>query len=94
MRADFPILTRRIHDGGGVPLVYLDSAATSQKPLAVLDAEREYNERHNANVHRGIHTLAEEATALYEGAREKVAAFLGATRSRARSSSPRTSPRG
>ena len=77
VRADFPILTRRIHDG--VPLVYLDSAATSQKPLAVLDAEREYNERHNANVHRGIHTLAEEATALYEGAREKVATFLGAT---------------
>jgi cysteine desulfurase / selenocysteine lyase len=77
VRADFPILSRRIHDD--VPLVYLDSAATSQKPLAVLDAEREYNERHNANVHRGIHTLAEEATALYEGGREKVADFLGAT---------------
>ncbi len=77
IRADFPILSRRIHDD--VPLVYLDSAATSQKPQAVLDAEREYNERHNANVHRGIHTLAEEATALYEGAREKVASFLGAT---------------
>jgi cysteine desulfurase/selenocysteine lyase len=76
VRADFPILGRRIHDD--VPLVYLDSAATSQKPLAVLDAEREYNERHNANVHRGIHTLAEEATALYEGAREKLATFLGA----------------
>ncbi len=75
VRADFPILARRIHDD--VPLVYLDSAATSQKPLAVLDAERGYNERHNANVHRGIHTLAEEATALYEGAREKVARFLG-----------------
>ena len=78
VRADFPILSRRLHDGS-VPLVYLDSAATSQKPFAVLDAEREYNERHNANVHRGIHTLAEEATALYEGGREKVAAFLGAT---------------
>jgi cysteine desulfurase/selenocysteine lyase len=79
VRADFPILRRRIHDddGDGVPLVYLDSAATSQKPTAVLAAEREYNERHNANVHRGIHTLAEEATALYEGAREKVAAFVG-----------------
>ncbi len=77
IRADFPILSRRIHDD--VPLVYLDSAATSQKPLAVLDAEREYNERHNANVHRGIHTLAEEATALYEGAREKLASFLGAS---------------
>jgi cysteine desulfurase/selenocysteine lyase len=86
VRADFPILSRRIHGGmdgagradGGVPLVYLDSAATSQKPAAVLNAEREYNERHNANVHRGIHTLAEEATALYEGARQKVATFLGA----------------
>ena len=77
VRADFPILSRRIHDD--VPLVYLDSAATAQKPQSVLDAEREYNERHNANVHRGIHTLAEEATALYEGGREKVAAFLGAT---------------
>ncbi len=79
VRADFPILSRRLHDhgDGGVPLVYLDSAATSQKPASVLDAEREYNERHNANVHRGIHTLAEEATALYEGAREKIATFLG-----------------
>ena len=75
IRADFPILGRTIHDG--VPLVYLDSAATAQKPQAVLDAERDYNEWHNANVHRGIHTLAEEATALYEGAREKIAAFLG-----------------
>ena len=56
----------------------LDSAATSQKPYAVLDAEREYNERFNANVHRGIHTLAEEATALYEGARTTIASFLGA----------------
>jgi len=80
VRADFPILTRRIHDD--LPLVYLDSAATSQKPAAVLAAEREYNERHNANVHRGIHTLAEEATALYEGAREKIAAFLGASDAR------------
>ena len=78
MRADFPIL-HAAASTTTLPLVYLDSAATSQKPLAVLDAEREYNERHNANVHRGIHTLAEEATALYEGAREKVAGFLGAT---------------
>ncbi|HEX5497335.1 MAG TPA: cysteine desulfurase, partial [Mycobacteriales bacterium] len=60
------------------PLVYLDSAATSQKPRQVLDAEREYYERHNANVHRGIHTLAEEATAMYEAARDTVAAFIGA----------------
>jgi cysteine desulfurase/selenocysteine lyase len=77
IRKDFPILEREVRPG--VPLVYLDSAATSQKPLRVLDAVRDYNERHNANVHRGIHTLAEEATALYEGARVKVAAFVGAT---------------
>ncbi len=76
VRKDFPILGRLIH--GDRPLVYLDSAATSQKPTAVLDAEREYYEWHNANVHRGIHTLAEEATALYEGGRDKVAALLNA----------------
>ncbi|ONH61083.1 cysteine desulfurase [Frankia sp. CcI49] len=76
VRRDFPILARTVHDG--LPLVYLDSAATSQKPLAVLDAERAYYERHNANVHRGIHVLAEEATALYEDARDKIAAFVGA----------------
>jgi cysteine desulfurase/selenocysteine lyase len=76
VREDFPILRRLVHDG--LPLVYLDSAATSQKPLAVLDATREYYERHNANVHRGLHVLAEEATALYEGARDKVAAFISA----------------
>jgi cysteine desulfurase/selenocysteine lyase len=77
VRKDFPILEREVRPG--VPLVYLDSAATSQKPLRVLDAMRDYDERHNANVHRGIHTLAEEATSLYEGARDKVAAFVGAT---------------
>jgi cysteine desulfurase/selenocysteine lyase len=76
VRKDFPILDREVRPG--VPLVYLDSAATAQKPLAVLDAMRDYNERHNANVHRGIHTLAEEATALYEDSRTKVAEFLGA----------------
>jgi len=76
VRKDFPILDREVRPG--VPLVYLDSAATSQKPTAVLDAMRDYNEQHNANVHRGIHTLAEEATALYESARDKVAAFIGA----------------
>jgi cysteine desulfurase/selenocysteine lyase len=76
VRADFPILGRQVHDG--LPLVYLDNAATSQKPLAVLDAMRDYNVRHNANVHRGIHVLAEEATALYESARDKVAAFVSA----------------
>ncbi len=76
VRKDFPILEREVRPG--VPLVYLDSAATSQKPLRVLDAMRDYNERHNANVHRGIHTLAEEATALYEEARTKVASFVNA----------------
>jgi len=76
VRKDFPILEREVRPG--VPLVYLDNAATSQKPNAVLDAMRDYYEQHNANVHRGIHTLAEEATALYEGAREKVARFVNA----------------
>src|SRR2546423_3836505 len=76
VRKDFPILDREVRPG--VPLVYLDSAATSQKPTQVLDAMRDYYERHNANVHRGIHTLAEEATAIYEGARAKVATFVNA----------------
>ncbi len=76
VRKDFPILSRTVHDGR--PLVYLDNAATSQKPAAVIAAMRGYYEQHNANVHRGIHVLAEEATALYEGARDKVAAFVGA----------------
>ena len=58
-----------------MPLVYLDSANTSQKPRQVLDALREHYERHNANVHRAVHTLGEEATAAYEGARDKVAAL-------------------
>jgi cysteine desulfurase/selenocysteine lyase len=75
VRKDFPILQREIN---GHPLVYLDSAATSQKPQAVIDALTDYYEQHNANVHRGIYVLAEEATALYEGARTKVAAFIGA----------------
>jgi cysteine desulfurase / selenocysteine lyase len=76
VRKDFPILDREVRPG--VPLVYLDNAATSQKPQQVLDAMRDYYERHNANVHRGIHTLAEEATALYEGARDKVKTFINA----------------
>ncbi|NHC12165.1 cysteine desulfurase [Motilibacter deserti] len=78
VRADFPVLARTVHEGK--PLVYLDSAATSQKPRQVLQAMDSYYELHNANVHRGVHALAEEATALYEGARDKVAAFLGAAR--------------
>jgi cysteine desulfurase/selenocysteine lyase len=77
IRKDFPVLERLVHDG--LPLVYLDNAATSQKPRQVLEAMTSYYERSNANVHRGIHVLAEEATALYEGARDSVAAFIGAT---------------
>lgn len=80
IRADFPVLQREVRPG--VPLVYLDSAATSQKPDAVLSALDSYYRLHNANVHRGIHTLAQEATALYEGARRKVAAFINAASAR------------
>ncbi len=76
IRADFPILSRTVR--GGRPLVYLDSGATSQKPRQVLDAEREFYERHNAAVHRGAHLLAEEATDAYERARATVASFIGA----------------
>jgi cysteine desulfurase / selenocysteine lyase len=76
VRKDFPALERIVH--GDKPLVYLDNAATSQKPRQVLDALDDYYTRHNANVHRGIHVLAEEATALYEGARDKVARFVNA----------------
>jgi cysteine desulfurase/selenocysteine lyase len=75
VRPDFPILSRTI---GGRRLVYLDSAATAQKPRPVLDALRQFYERSNANVHRSIHTLGEEATELYEAARDRVRAFLGA----------------
>ena len=75
IRDDFPILGRQVHGKG---LVYLDSAATSQKPKAVLDALVDFYSRSNANIHRGIHTLSEEATALYEGTRGKVARFIGA----------------
>ena len=76
IKADFPILEREIR--AGQRLVYLDSAATSQKPLAVINAEREFYLSHNAAAHRGAHQLAEEATELYEGARQKVASFIGA----------------
>ncbi|MEX0991812.1 MAG: cysteine desulfurase [Actinomycetota bacterium] len=75
IRKDFPILSRTIN---GKPLVYLDSAATSQKPQQVIDAERRFYEEHNANVHRGVYELAAEATDLYEGARAKLASFIGA----------------
>jgi cysteine desulfurase / selenocysteine lyase len=78
VRKDFPILDRRL--AGDRPLVYLDSANTSQKPRAVLDALADHYERHNANVARAVHQLGEEATAAYENARTKVAAFIGAPR--------------
>ena len=76
LRAAFPILSREIRPG--VPLVYLDSAATSQKPSVVIDSMSDFYARHNSNIHRGIHRLAEEATAAYEAARDRVAAFIGA----------------
>ena len=76
LRKDFPILERTVR--GDRPLVYLDSAATSQKPSAVLDAERAYYETSNAAVHRGAHQLAEEATDAYESARAAIAGFVGA----------------
>ena len=74
IRRDFPILRREVH---GKPLVYLDNAATTQKPKSVIDSISSYYETSNANVHRGIHALAEEATTAYEGARSKVAEFIG-----------------
>ncbi|MDP2789847.1 MAG: cysteine desulfurase [bacterium] len=75
IRKDFPILARQVN---GKPLVYLDNGATSQKPLSVLQAMDDFQRNHNANVHRGIYTLSEEATALYEGAREKIRQFINA----------------
>jgi len=75
VRADFPILSERIH---GKPLVYLDSANTSQKPQSVLDAMDHYYRHANANIHRATHLLSERATALYEGARAKAATFINA----------------
>jgi cysteine desulfurase / selenocysteine lyase len=74
IRAEFPILSRRVH---GQQIAYLDNGATAQKPLAVIEALDRYWREHNANVHRGVHTLSEEATALYEGARDTIARHLG-----------------
>jgi cysteine desulfurase/selenocysteine lyase len=76
LRKDFPILGREIRPG--IPLVYLDSTATTQKPYPVLEAMEAFYHTNNANIHRGVHTLAEESTAMYEQAREKVAAFIHA----------------
>src|SRR5690606_18162633 len=75
IRRDFPILDQQIN---GRPLVYLDSAATTQKPRQVIEALVRYYETTNANIHRGIHTLANRATEQYEGVRGKVASFIGA----------------
>lgn len=75
LKKDFPILQRKVN---GKKLVYLDNAATTQKPLAVIEAEANYYRKTNANIHRGIHALAEEATGQYEAARETVRAFIGA----------------
>ena len=79
VRADFPILARTINDR---PLVYLDNAASAQRPLAVIEALDDYQRRHHANVHRGVHALSQEATELYEGARERVRRHLNARSTR------------
>src|SRR5579871_990286 len=78
-RADFPILRRQVH---GKPLVYLDNAATTQKPQSVIDTLRRYYESENSNIHRGVYTLSQEATNAYEAAREKVRRFINAAESR------------
>lgn len=75
VRTDFPVLQRQVH---GKPLIYLDNAATSQKPESVIQAMSDYYRRYNANIHRGVHTLAEEATDAYEKARRKVGRFINA----------------
>src|SRR5437763_17022799 len=75
IRADFPILQRQVH---GRPLIYLDNAATTQKPRQVIDSLVDFYTNTNANVHRGVHTLSVESTDLYEAARERVAGFVGA----------------
>ena len=80
IRSDFPILGRETANGRRV--IYLDSTATSQKPVQVIEAMNDYYRRSNANIHRGVHTLAEEATSLYEGARERIAKFINAVSSR------------
>lgn len=80
IRQNFPILNREVHPG--VPLVYLDSTATTQKPIQVIQAMDDYYHKYNSNVHRGVHTLAEEATAAYEAARQRVTDFIHASSSR------------
>ena len=74
IRKDFPILSRQVY---GKPMVYLDNAATSQKPTSVIRALTEYYEGYNSNIHRGVHALSMEATDRYEEARQKCADFIG-----------------
>src|SRR3954465_3398545 len=75
LRSDFPVLDQQVH---GQPLIYFDNAATTQKPRKVLEALRHYYEHDNANVHRGLHELSSRAREAYEGARARVAQFIGA----------------
>ena len=75
IREDFPILQRKVN---GKQLIYLDSTATTQKPRAVIEAEKLFYEKHNANIHRGVHALSEEATEMHENSRERIAKFIGA----------------
>ena len=75
IRQDFPILQRKVH---GKDLVYLDNAASAQKPLAVIEGQREYLSNYHANIHRGAHHLAQLATEAFEGARGKIATHIGA----------------
>jgi cysteine desulfurase/selenocysteine lyase len=79
VRKDFPILQRTVH---GKPLVYLDTAASAQRPLAVIEATDRFYREHNANVHRGVHSLSQEATDLYEGARRRLAHYINAASER------------
>ena len=78
IREDFPILKRKVNDH---PLIYFDNAATTQKPWQVINAEQDFYQKHNANVHRAVHTLSQEATEMHEGSREKIGRFIGAKES-------------
>src|SRR5687767_9829387 len=80
IRKDFPILDQEVRPG--VPLIYLDNGATSQKPNQVIEKMNDYYRRYNANVHRGIHKLSEDATLAYEGARKKIQKFINAESAR------------
>src|SRR5271154_5305520 len=75
LRRQFPVLARLVR---GKPLAYLDNGASAQRPLAVIEAVDDYERRHHANIHRGVHTLSQEATSLYETARDRVVQFINA----------------